>query len=273
MITDDGRELWTSATGRGAPILCCHGGPGLWDMFGTFDPGPGFRLIRWDQRGAGRSEPRGPYTLDRMVADVDAVREWHGLDRVPVLGHSWGAHLGLLYVLAHPERVSAFVYVSGVGLGYEWHAEFKQNFERVLGDRHRRWTELRAKERDAAEERELAVLQWAADFVVDGARHAETMATPWFPINYEANSALGEEMRAVPESELVEACRSLRVPTLIVDGMADARPRWAVDSLERALPSVTRVRLPGVGHVPWLEAPEAFRTAVADFVARHGGVS
>ncbi|MFK0248316.1 alpha/beta fold hydrolase [Amycolatopsis azurea] len=269
MITDDGRELWTSATGRGEPILCCHGGPGLWDMFGTLDPGPGFRLIRWDQRGAGRSDPRGPYTLERMVADVDAVREWHGLDRVPVLGHSWGASLGLLYALAHPERVSTLVYVSGVGLGYDWHAEYEQNFERALGDRHPRWAELRAKDRDDAEERELAVLQWTADFEADGARHAEAMATPWFPINYEANAALGKEMRTVPEQERVEACRSLRVPTLIVDGMADIRPRWAVDSLERALPSVTRVRLPGVGHVPWLEAPDAFRGAVTDFLEQY----
>ncbi|WP_410601325.1 alpha/beta fold hydrolase [Amycolatopsis sp. lyj-90] len=95
-------------------------------MFGTLDPGPRFGLIRWDQRGAGRSDPRGPYTLDRMVADVDAVREWHGLDRVVVLGHSWGAHLGLLYALARPERVSALVYVSGVGPGHDWHAEFKR---------------------------------------------------------------------------------------------------------------------------------------------------
>jgi proline iminopeptidase len=268
MITDDGRELWTSATGRGEPILCCHGGPGLWDMFGTLELGAPFRLIRWDQRGAGRSDPRGPYTLARMVADVDAVRAWHGLDRVPVLGHSWGAHLGLLYALAHPERVSALVYVSGVGLGHGWHAEFKRNFERTLGGRLARWTELRAKERDEAEERELAVLQWTADFVKEGVRHAEAMAAPWFPINYEANLALSEEMRATSEQELVEACRALTVPVLIIDGAADNRPRWAVDSLEGALPSATRVRLPGVGHVPWLEAPDAFRAAVHDFLTR-----
>ncbi|MDX3195195.1 alpha/beta hydrolase [Streptomyces sp. MN03-5084-2B] len=92
------------------------------------------------------------------------------------------------------------------------------------------------------------------------------MATPWFPINYEANLALSEEMRATSEQELVEACRALTVPVLIIDGEADNRPRWAVDSLERALPSVTRVRLPGVGHVPWLEAPDEFRTAVAGFL-------
>ncbi|WP_037304995.1 alpha/beta fold hydrolase [Amycolatopsis orientalis] len=266
MITDDGRELWTSATGSGEPILCCHGGPGLWDMFGTLDLGSRFRLIRWDQRGAGRSEPRGPYTLGRMVADVDAVREEHGLDRVPVLGHSWGAQLGLLYALAYPARVSALVYVSGVGLGHGWHPEFKRNFERALGDRHARWAELRGKDRDEAEERELAVLQWTADFVADGDRHAESMATPWFSVNYEANALLSEEMRATPERELVEACRALTVPVLIIDGAADIRPRWAVDSLERALPSVTRVRLPGVGHVPWLEAPDAFRAAVLAFL-------
>ncbi|WP_340681498.1 alpha/beta hydrolase [Amycolatopsis coloradensis] len=259
MITDDGCELWTSATGGGEPILCCHGGPGLWDMFGTLDLGPRFRLIRWDQRGAGRSEARGPYTLERMVADVDAVREWHGLDRVAVLGHSWGAHLGLLYALARPERVSALVYVSGVGLGHDWRAEFERNFERVVGEKPR------------GEGRESAIWQWTADFVADGARHAEAMATPWFPVNYEANTALSEEMRAVPESELVSASESLRVPTLIVDGMADNRPRWAVDSLEQALPSVKRVRIEDVGHVPWLEAPDEFRSAVTGFLGNRGG--
>ncbi|WP_414944449.1 alpha/beta fold hydrolase [Amycolatopsis sp. cmx-11-32] len=74
----------------------------------------------------------------------------------------------------------------------------------------------------------------------------------------------------MPEEALIEDCRALTVPTLIIDGMADNRPRWAVDSLEQALPSVTRVRLPGVGHVPWLEAPDAFRGALVDFLTVSG---
>ena len=121
-------------------------------------------------------------------------------------------------------------------------------------------------DRDEAGERELAVLQWTADFVAHGERYAEEMAIPWFPVNYEANAALGEEMRAVREEDLIEACQALAVPTLIVDGMADTRPRWAVDSLAEALPVVTRVRLSGVGHVPWLEAPDEFRAALLDFL-------
>lgn len=71
------------------------------------------------------------------------------------------------------------------------------------------------------------------------------MATPWFPVNYDVNAVLDAEMRAVPEEELIAACRALAVPALIVDGLGDNRPRWAVDSLERALLVVTRMRLPG----------------------------
>jgi proline iminopeptidase len=47
----------------------------------------------------------------------------------------------------------------------------------------------------------------------------------------------------------------------------DVRPRWAVDSLERALPRVTRVRIDEAGHLPWMEAPDRFRAAVREFLA------
>ena len=53
---------------------------------------------------------------------------------------------------------------------------------------------------------------------------------------------------------------------LIIDGARDPRPRWAVDSLERALPAVTRVILPGAGHMPWLEEPAEFPRYLLDFL-------
>ena len=56
---------------------------------------------------------------------------------------------------------------------------------------------------------------------------------------------------------------------LIIDGAADLRPRWAVDSLEQALPRVTRVVLPDVGHVPWLEVPGEFASRLLDWLRRN----
>ncbi|MEV6901238.1 alpha/beta hydrolase [Amycolatopsis sp. NPDC051372] len=270
---DDGCRLWTTVIGGGEPLILCHGGPGLWDMFGDLAAvlATRLRVIRWDQRGCGRSERRGPYSLAQTIADLDAVRRYFGLARATVLGHSWGATLALRYALDHPAHVAKLVYVSGTGLGRAWHPSYEHNLAGRLGPDLSRLRDLNSRARTPAEDRELAVLQWSADFPDPSTAltHAERMATPWFPINYECNAAINtEEKHHFPtESELIAACRALPTPTLIVDGDQDIRPRWAVDSLHAALPTATRVTLPGVGHVPWLESPGAVATALLDFLA------
>jgi|GEM_PF-2712205 len=74
--SDDGCRLWAEQSGDGPPLVLCHGGPGLWDYL---DPVARLledhaRIIRWDQRGCGRSQRRGPYRIARFVADLDAIR-------------------------------------------------------------------------------------------------------------------------------------------------------------------------------------------------------
>lgn len=186
-----------------------------------------------------------------------------------VLGHSWGATLALRYALDQPDRVSKLIYVSGTGLGREWHEHYERNLAARLGNSGARLAELKGRARTASEDRELAVLQWSADFA-DASKatgYAERMADPWFEINYECNAAINREEREVwRETELVAACRTLAVPTLIVDGALDIRPRWAVDSLQQALLSATRVVVDNAGHVPWLEAPDEFGSALLTFL-------
>ncbi|MFD8807678.1 alpha/beta fold hydrolase [Streptomyces sp. NPDC059597] len=146
--TDDGIRLWAVRTaGPGDPLVLCHGGPGLWDMFGDVAEllAGALPVIRWDQRGCGRSEPcDGPWTTARFVADLDAVRRHFGLERMALLGHSWGAQLALSYALARPERVSTLIYVSGTGIGpdRDWHPAYRAAFLARLGDhpeRDARW--------------------------------------------------------------------------------------------------------------------------------------
>jgi proline iminopeptidase len=264
---DDGHELWTAVVGSGSPLVLCHGGPGLWDMFGGLADRLADRrtVWRWDQRGCGRSEPGGPYTLERFVADLDAVVAAAG-PRVDLLGHSWGAQLALAYALAHPDRVRRLVYLSGTGLSLDsWRPEFHAAGARRLGPDADRIRALEA----AGEGRAAAVLRWTAD-VHDRSRApavAEAMATPWFPVNQEAYRAIQADLAEHwDEGTVEEACQSLTVPTLVLDGAEDLRPRWAVGSLAAALPDVQRVVLPGVGHLPWLEAPEPTVAAIRAFL-------
>ncbi|WP_329115663.1 alpha/beta fold hydrolase [Streptomyces sp. NBC_01465] len=265
VTTDDGAGLWAVQDGEGPPVILCHGGPGLWD---TLDDVaqllPGHTVFRWDQRGCGRSAPSaGPYTLAGAVADLDAVRRHFGLEQVVLLGHSWGAQLALAYALEHPDRVSRIVYVSGMGIDpvTSWHPQYSKAFRKALGKNLDRWQEATGRER--------AVLQWSVEFQ-DRSRAmdlAEQMATPWFPINQAANTALNtENKRSWGRPLLRNRCEVLKVPVLIVDGAKDIRARRVVDSLEEALPDVRRVTLRGAGHLPWTEDPDGFRTAVADFL-------
>jgi proline iminopeptidase len=273
VAADDGRRLWAVTIGSGDPLIVCHGGPGIWDQFGDLAAmlRDDLHVIRWDQRGCGRSERRGPYSMARTVADLEAVRAHFGKEKVALLGHSWGAQVALRYALDNPDRVSSLVYVSGTGLGSAWHAAYEENLAARLGDDLARTIELEGRARTVDEDRRLAVLRWSADFAdrETAAGHAERLATPWLEVNYECNALLNAEMRATwHEDELVEQCRKLSVPTLIVDGAQDIRPRSAVDSLAAVLPDVTRVELPAAGHLPWLEDPEGFRSALLSFLSR-----
>jgi proline iminopeptidase len=275
VVGDDGCRLWTERVGDGDPVVLCHGGPGFWD---TFEDLAGLlagtaTVVRWDQRGCGRSERRGPYAMARSVADLDAVRRHHRLARTALLGHSFGADLALRYAIAHPDLVTGLVYVSGTGIDPEatWHDEFDRNFRDRLGPQLAGGRELRARSpRSPAEERELALLQLSAD-VADRGRaleHAERLVTPFFGVNLDASREINAETRRQRRSgELLQACQALQVPTLIVDGAADLRPRRAVDSLEQALPQARRVVLHGAAHLPWVEDPAGFRSAVAGFLA------
>ena len=112
----DGHEIYLESVGRtgGIPAVYLHGGPGSGcqpDHRRLFDP-ERFHAILFDQRGAGRSRPKGRLednTLPHLIADMEKIREQFGFERWMIVGGSWGATLALAYAEAHPERVSSIV--------------------------------------------------------------------------------------------------------------------------------------------------------------------
>jgi proline iminopeptidase len=112
----DGHEIYVETVGRtdGVPAVYLHGGPGSGcqtDHRRLFDP-QRFRAVLFDQRGAGRSRPKGGLeanTLPDLIADMETIRENLGIERWIVVGGSWGATLGLAYAETYPARVSGIV--------------------------------------------------------------------------------------------------------------------------------------------------------------------
>lgn len=128
-IEVDGARLYIEVRGdhADAPLLVwLHGGPGGAErpLFRYFngDLERRFLVAYYDQRGAGRSfDPKASaasLTIARHIADLDRVlehlRSQYQRDRVLIIGHSWGAALGMLYARAHPEKVLGIVCVAPV---------------------------------------------------------------------------------------------------------------------------------------------------------------
>jgi proline iminopeptidase len=112
----DDHEIYVESVGRegGVPAVYLHGGPGSGcqpDHRRLFDP-ERFHAVLFDQRGAGRSRPKGKReanTLPLLIADMEAIRQKFGFERWLVVGGSWGATLALAYAQAHPDRVTGLV--------------------------------------------------------------------------------------------------------------------------------------------------------------------
>jgi len=122
----DLHEIYWEESGNptGKPVVFLHGGPGGGTdarMRRFFDP-QRYRIVLFDQRGCGQSRPHASLvdnTTWHLVADIEQLREFLGIDRWQVFGGSWGSTLALAYAQAHPERVTELV-LRGIFLVRPW---------------------------------------------------------------------------------------------------------------------------------------------------------
>lgn len=119
----DLHEIYYEESGNpnGLPVVRLHGGPGASskpDHRRHYNPEV-FRIIMFDQRGAGKSKPSGELqenTTQDLIKDIEKLREHLGVDTWIVDGRSWGSTLGFAYCIEHPSHVMEFI-TGGVWLG------------------------------------------------------------------------------------------------------------------------------------------------------------
>jgi proline iminopeptidase len=126
---------------KGLPMLFVHGGPGAGceeSHRRFFDPNL-YRIVLFDQRGAGRSTPHASLennTTAHLVADMELIREYLGIKQWLLFGGSWGSTLSLIYAETHPARVLGLV-LRGVFLCRPWeiHWFYQEGASRLFPDR------------------------------------------------------------------------------------------------------------------------------------------
>ncbi|MFF0502256.1 alpha/beta fold hydrolase [Streptomyces fimicarius] len=261
--------------GEGEPLICLPGGPMgasayLGDLGGLATRR---QLVLLDLRGTGDSgvpEDPSAYRCDRLVDDVEALREHLGLDWIDVLTHSAGADLALLYAARHPERLRTLTLItpSTRAVGIEVTDQDLRDSAELRRDEP--WyPEARAAQETLLAGGPFAELWPAARPLTYGrwdeaARaHAEASAGQTNP---EARDHYATE-GAFDPAATAAALREVTVPVLVLAGEYDGHPSPdRATELAALFPHAEFVVQRGAGHFPWLDDPGAFARTVAAFL-------
>jgi proline iminopeptidase len=274
---DARHELYWEQSGNpeGRPVVFLHGGPGAGaapDHRRFFDPRT-YRIIIFDQRGAGRSTPAGAIadnTTPLLIADMEQLRERLGVARWHVFGGSWGSTLALAYAQAHPDRVTGLV-LRGIFLSrkqeIDWFLHgirtlFPEAWAQFSGylPEHERGDILASYYRRLTDPDPAVHLPAARAWSTYEGSCSTLLPSP------ETVAAFGEERMALglarieahyfvnhsfmAEAALLDGAERLRrIPGVIIQGRYDAVcPIVSADALHRAWPEADYVVVPDAGH-------------------------
>lgn len=225
----DKTRLWTTVSGQGVPAVFVNGGPGMADYLDPVSAllAAHFRIYRFEQRGCGRSDAGGPYTLRTFVSDMDELRKRWDIDRWYVVGHSWGVDLGLAYALQHPCSTLGLVGLSG---------------GRVHNDR-----------------------SWKR--IYDENKHREEAPPAAAEPSVQVNNALNEDWKDYCRApDLLSNLSMLSVPALFLYGDSDVRPSWPTEQISSLMPRAEFHRITGADHHMWQGNPEEMCKLILGFL-------
>jgi proline iminopeptidase len=270
MVAVRGVELFVRRVGRGQPTVVLHGGPGAHHdyLLPGFDAlADGRELIYYDQRGGGRSPVARDVAVGwtEHVADLDALRTVWGFERLTLAGYSWGGLLALLYAVSHPGRVGRLALVSPAPAWRSARDQFEGTFARrnldpAFQEARRQLRESGLRERDPAAFQQRIFELSVAPYFFDPERAREL--TP-FRVTGRTQQ---EVWQSLGDFDLRPRLPELRgIPALVVHGEEDPIPIEAARTAAGLIGAEFHA-LPRCGHVPYVEAFEAFRTLVGGFL-------
>jgi len=236
-LNNSGTKLWSIATGTGTPLILCNGGPGCDDYLGPVAEmiEDLCTVVRFEQRGCGRSDWDKHYDLGTTVSDIDFVRNAYGFNKVIIGGHSAGVGLSLAYALKHPDVVLGIIGISGgcIVNDREWYKVYCENLKRY-GENN-------------------------------GGR--EFRSDP--DVNKIGNTTWRE---FISSPTLLLDISRLDIPAVFINAGEDIRPNWPTVQLAHLLKNGEYTEISGAGHYIWVthrdELRKELRAAIEKITAQ-----
>ena len=281
---EDGYKVWYRSVGGSGdkdeqiPLLLLHGGPGaLHDYLENLQSlaTETRRVIFYDQLGCGRSDqPDEPerWRIPRFVDEVGIVRRALGLERVHILGQSWGGMLAIEYTLTQPEGLVSLILSNTLSSMPLWiaeanrlRAELPPEVQETL-TRHEEAGTTDSEEYEQAMtvfyDRHVLRIQPMPDFVQ---RSFSGMGQVYHTMNGPSEFHV---IGVIKDWDRTDRLGEIHVPTLIISGRYDESTPTINEVLQRGIPGSEWVVLENSSHLAHVEEPELYMQTVRNFLSR-----
>jgi proline iminopeptidase len=276
-LSMNGASIFYRSKGAGDPIVVLHGGPGfdhrqflpfIWELADRH------RVILYDQRGTGLSScpiDTTSISIDTFVADIEEIRKSFGIERINLLGHSWGGILAKYYGIRHPDRLRSLILCSTTA-SKDSFAEMRATYEAArLPEDAELLKEIVASDEYKHQDPQAIEKFWRVFF------------KPYFPDQSlvsemdllftentirNGNAVADHLFQSIGEFNLHEDLASITSPTLVIHGDSDPLPVECAHRIHRSIKDSELVIVPNSGHWLFVDATETFRSSILDFLAR-----
>ena len=261
------------------PLLCLHGGPGgMWDYLEPIEAmtRTGRRVIFYDQLGCGNSDdPHNPslHTVGLYVEEVDAVRQALGLERVHILGQSWGGMLAMEYALKQPTGIVSLILADTSASLPQWAAEMgRLAADLPLETQQALRKNLEQGTTDSLEyklayrvytHRHICRLDPWPDCVTRGGEKpgGEVYHTMWGPSEVHVTGTL-------KDWDITSRLDGIHIPTLVLGGRYDEATPVLTEALHRGIRGSEWVIFENSAHFPHIEETESYLKVLDQFLNR-----
>ena len=271
----NGTSLFYKTMGSGEPIVVLHGGPGfdhrqflpyIWELAARH------KVILFDQRGTGLSS--GPIdsksiSIDSFIADIEGVRNAFGIERMNLLGHSWGGILAMHYGVRHPENLRSLVLCS-TAASFESFGEMRETYEaNRLPDDAALLQEIYSSDGFQNGDPQAVERFWRIYFKP---YFADQELASRLDLQFTENSIMygnevaGHIFESIGEFDLHEDLQVIRCPTLVIHGDADPMPVKYAEMIHDSIDGSELVIAEGAGHWLFVDATDTFTSSVLEFL-------
>lgn len=282
--TVNGAKLWYEIEGQGEPLILIAGGPG--DSHAIFHPffsrlADTHRVIYFDAFGVGKSDrarSRKEYRFARDVEDLEGLRQALRLEKMNVLGQSYGGMVAQAYALKHPQRVQRLILADTFYSGAMWQAN-NDNCNREIQNQYpevwRRLQEMRARGvRSSAPEHQMEYygVPLGLFYFYDASKAAllpreEGNTEVYYAIaGDDADFVIGGDIAAL---DFRTQLAKVKMPMLVIAGRYDrvSIPKYAID-YKRYAPHAEIVIMEHSGHFSFIEEPDETESVLRGFLNR-----